>query len=418
MRILLLTLGSRGDVQPYVALGAVLKARGHYVTLSTGKGFDPLIESHGLKAAALSVDIQALLAQPDIQRAMHSLKGKIDAWRSTRALMQRQLDDIGSVCREADPEIIVYHPKAFVAPYLARAAGVVAIPSFLQPGFLPTGDFPNALTPMPDLGRSLNKLANRMMSGLMRLGHRAMLRPWLARHPALRHIGSLDVLRGYHPSGKPVPRLHAFSRHLAPKPADWDGDDHVTGAWFLHRAQGWTPPDELTSFLHESEPPLYIGFGSMPSIDPEKLTRSVLAALDRSGLRAVLSTGWGALEQVAPSRRVHVLEEAPHDWLLPRCAGVVHHGGAGTTHEGLRCGRPMLICPVFGDQPFWGRRVAALGAGPTPISLADIDADRLAGAFVRLRVPTVAKMAASLGGAIREERGAEAAADLIEAAGA
>ena len=417
-RILILTLGSRGDVQPYVALGAALARRGHDVMVSTGQGFDDLITGHGLTSAPLSIDIQAMIDTPEIQAAMTSLRGKWQAFRSTQSLMLRQLDDMRAIAQEIVPDILIYHPKAYIAPYLARALGVIAIPSFLQPAFLPTGAFPSPLVPMPGLGGTANRLSHRLIIALTRLGTGTLLRPWLSKNSEIPKSPKLDAMRGYHPDGGSVPRLHAHSIHVVPKPGDWGADEHVTGYWFLPETTDWEPPPDLASFLAEGPPPVYVGFGSMPSIDIDKTARTVIGALARTKTRAIVAKGWGALAGATSvdhiPDHVHVLDRAPHDWLFPKCSAVIHHGGAGTTHEGLRRGRPTLVCPLFGDQPFWGRVVNDLGAGPKPISLRKLTEANLADALTELSSGAFDEKARAIGALVREEPGAQRAADLIE----
>ena len=413
MRILILTLGSRGDVQPFAALASALNGRGHDVTVSTSRGFEAMIAAAGARAAPLSVDIQALAQSPEIRRALRSLRGKIKAWRLSKDMMRQQLDDMWAMAREARPDVIVYHPKAFVAPYFARALGAVAVPGFLQPAFTATGAFPNPLFPVGDLGRVLNRAVNRLFLRLMRLGFGAVLRDWRARQPALAAAPRLDVLAGYRPSGASVDRLHAYSRHLLPPTDDWALRERITGAWFVEPAD-WSPPPDLARFLADGEPPVYVGFGSMPSEDAERVTRIVVDALDRSGQRGVLAIGWGGLAGEVQSDRLHVLDAAPHDRLFPRCAAVVHHGGAGTTHEALRWGRPSVICPVFGDQPFWARRVAALGAGAPPLPQKRLTAERVADAITAALRPEIAARAEEIGTKIRAEGGIGDAAAVID----
>ena len=414
-KVLILTLGSRGDVQPYVALGAALVGRGHRVTLSTGQGFDDLIAEHGLSPAPLSVDMQALMATSDVRAAMTSSTGWLRAFRATQALMQRQLDDLWTVARAFAPDVIVYHPKAFIAPYLARALRAVAVPSFLQPAFVATSSFPNPLVRLPDVGAFGNRLSHRAMRAAMRLGYGALLRKWLPRHGEVAAQPRLDVFRGYHPSGGPVPRLHAHSGRLVPKPPDWGADDRVTGYWFLTRRSNWQVPAELAAFLAAGAPPVYVGFGSMPAVDAERTAAIVLGALKRTRTRAVLAKGWGGLAAATPSADIQIVESVPHDWLFPKCRAVVHHGGAGTTHEGLRWGCPTLVCPLFGDQPFWGRRVERAGAGPSALPLKHLSLDGLSAALLALQSQSFRKRAEALGAEIRSESGAAGAADLVEA---
>ena len=411
--VLILTFGSRGDVQPFVALGAALKARGHDVTLSTGRGFDDLIAAQGLRPAPLSIDMQAMVDSPEVRAALTSPRGWLKAFRSSQALMQRQLDEMWDVARQVAPRIVVYNMKAFAAPWFACKLGAVAVPAFLQPAFAPTGAFPNPIAPLPDLGSLGNRLSGRAMTGLMRLGYRAILRKWLPRHPEAPARPGLDPLRGHHPDARAVPRLHAHSRHIVPKPSDWGADEHVTGYWSLGRASDWEPPADLAAFLASGPPPVYVGFGSMPSVDGERTASVVLAALRQMKTRAVVARGWGALSGAVGGDNIHVIDGAPHDGLFPHCQAVVHHGGAGTTHEGLRWGRPTLVCPVFGDQPFWGRAVARLGVGPAPLPLKRLDVVGLSAALRDLQSPDLQERARALSEKLQSEDGAEAAAELL-----
>ena len=414
MKVLLLAFGSRGDVQPYVALGAALRARGHSVTLATAQGFESLIERHGLTPASVSADIRELIARPEMQAALHSWRARLKAFRETKPLMRALLEDMTAIARETRPEVLIYSVKAPSAPHLAEALDAVALPSFQIPAFVPTGAFPSPLLPLPSLGSFGNRAGHRLLKALMAGVAGRMVKDWRRTSLGLEGPGPRDPFEGFAPDGRDLPRLHGYSRHLVPGSGDWALREAVTGYWFLDQAAGWQPPAALARFLAAGPPPVYVGFGSMPSSQSAALTRSVLAALATTGQRAVLATGWGGLSEVEAGERVHILESAPHDWLFPRCATVVHHGGAGTTHEGLRWGRPTVVCPVFGDQPFWGRRIAELGAGPKPLPQKHLTSEALAAALREAQAVDVVARAAELGTAIRAEPGAEAGADLVE----
>lgn len=398
MRILILTVGSRGDVQPYVALGAALRARGHAVTLCTGRGFEDMIDAHGLEAAPLSDNSRALVQTPEMQAALHSFSGKVRAWRAFKGMARRTLDEMWSVAQEDRPDVIVYHPKALGAPHIAEALGAVAVPSFLQPAFVPTGAFSSPLLPGVNLGRFGNRLSHQALLGLASIVTSRTISRWRRERLGLAPSGPRDLYAGFDPSGRPVPRLHGYSCHLVPKPDDWSEREHVTGYWFLDEGTDWEPPEALARFLDAGPPPVYVGFGSMPAKDPERMTGIVRAALNTVGARGLLATGWGGLDGAGYSDQIHVLDAAPHDWLFPRCAAVVHHGGAGTTHAALRWGRPAVICPVFGDQPFWGRCVAALGAGPDPLPQKRLTAAALAQALNAALSPVMQARADEVGG--------------------
>ena len=172
-------------------------------------------------------------------------------------------------------------------------------------------------------------------------------------------------------------------------------------------------PESLEGFLQRGAPPVYVGFGSMPATDAERVTTEVIGALRKTGRRGVLSTGWGGLRELSSSEDVFVLQSAPHELLFPRCSLVVHHGGAGTTHEGLRWGRPTVICPAGVDQPFWARRLRAIGVAPEALPLKHLDAASLAQRIEAALSPEIAVRAEELGRELRAEDGAARAADLI-----
>lgn len=200
--------------------------------------------------------------------------------------------------------------------------------------------------------------------------------------------------------------LYGFSRHVLQVPTEGERARHVTGYWFLPAEPTWSPPPALEAFLARGGPVVSIGFGSMASDDPQAVTELVLGAVRAAGVRAVLLSGWGGLASLPPSEDVFCADALPHDWLFPRVAATVHHGGAGTTGAALRSGVPGLVVPFTMDQPFWGSRVAALGVGPAPIPRKRLTRERLADALRR----TVAdegmrRRAADLGARIRAEDG-------------
>jgi UDP:flavonoid glycosyltransferase YjiC (YdhE family) len=208
--------------------------------------------------------------------------------------------------------------------------------------------------------------------------------------------------------------LYGFSPAVIAKPPDWGPRIHVTGYWFLDAAAAWRPPADLVAFLDEDPPPVYVGFGSMVNREPEATTALVLEALRQAQVRAVLVSGWGGLSPGDLPPTVYMLEAIPHAWLFPRVAAVVHHGGAGTTAAGLRAGVPSLIVPFFGDQFFWGARVAALGVGPPPIPRKELTVARLAQALQEVRGDeAMRRRAAMLGATIRSEDGVARAVEVI-----
>jgi sterol 3beta-glucosyltransferase len=420
MHVLILTIGSRGDVQPYVALGAGLLAAGHRVTLATSPRFRDLVEDAGLSLAPVSDELVALADSP-LGRGLFEDMGESywkalwAVWRTLGRIDPIQHDLVADGWKAAQtsrPDLIVYHPKMAGAPHYAEKLGIPAVLALVFPQMVPTGAFPSVGFPETGWGAAYNRLTYRVVLALSGFFARRYAAPWRRAHglPPDR----TDVL--HHADGSPIPILHGFSPTVVPPPADWPPAQTTTGYWFLDRADAFAPPDELAAFLAQGDAPVYIGFGSMAARDPERTTRIVLEAVDRAGVRAILATGWGGLRTADVSASVYLLDQAPHDWLFERVAAVVHHGGAGTTAAGLRAGKPTVICPFFGDQPFWGRRVHALGAGPAPIPQKHLTAERLAGALRQATTDAaMQRRASALGEAIHREDGVARAVATLTA---
>lgn len=420
MRLFFLTLGTRGDVQPFVALGRAMQGRGHEVTVCTSFGLAPFVEGHGLRYSYLNNDILDLVNSEAGRRAVSetgvlgSLRWMVEAARLFKPIFRRTLAEEWEAARGA--EAIIYHPQAVGGYHIAEALGIPGVMADPLPTWVPTASFPNLVAPDLGLGGWYNRLTYRVLPVLTRAMYGSVVTCW--RREALglprRPLFADELVRA---DGRPVPVLLGFSPSVVPPPPDWPENVKVTGDWFLDEAPDWQPPPGLRDFLESGPPPVFVGFGSMAGRDPARTTQIVLDALMLSGQRGILVTGWGGLECVDAPEGVYVAESVPYDWLLPRVAAVVHHGGAGTTAAGLRAGKPSVICPFVADQPFWGKRVAELGVGPRPIPQRRLDAIEL-GVAIRMALtdPQMQRRAADLGARIRGEDGTANAATLIEQA--
>jgi UDP:flavonoid glycosyltransferase YjiC (YdhE family) len=324
-------------------------------------------------------------------------------------IAQKMAAGLLEICRDTDALISL----AVFAPLARTIAAANQIPLLLvEPTpLLPTRAF---AAPGWPLQKNLGGLHNHL-SGV------AMLQVlWQWYRPAVddfrRSLGLQAYASGsfYH-TLKTTPLLGAYSAHVIPRPPDWPENMHITGYWMPESNSGWQPSPELAAFLAAGAPPVYVGFGSMTGRRPEDLARLVLAALAQSGQRGLLLTGWGGLRAETVPDNVFILDSAPHSWLFPRMAAVVHHGGAGTTAEGLRAGIPTVTVPFAFDQPFWGQRVATLGLGPQPIPQKDLSVERLARA-IRMAVTDagIKQRARSCGEAIRAEDGLGRAVEAVQ----
>ncbi len=410
MRITILTYGSRGDVQPYLALGLGLQRAGYRVRLAAPETFAAFVTGAGLDFAPLAGD-PAILSQRLVDAA------GLNAIRTMQAVMDYAIPlgvEVLGQCRAAcqDADAVIYSFLLTVAAHeIALERGIPEIFAQMYPLFFPTGAFPALLFPRaPLFTAAANRLTHHVYTALFRGSNRLGYRYVQRRTPGL------PPLRGGWPFDGPRPPLAFFgySPRVIPRPEDWPAHAHVTGFWQVNDGADWQPPDDLAAFLAAGPPPVYVGFGSMISREMDAVTDVVLAALAQSGQRAVLQGGWGGLGRADLPEHVLYLESAPHDWLFPRMAALVHHGGAGTTATGLRAGIPAVIVSFAADQLFWAEKVAGLGVSPAPIPRRDLTPERLAYAIrvAAEHVPMRAR-AAALGEKLRAEDGVGAATRLI-----
>ncbi|MBN1267594.1 MAG: glycosyltransferase family 1 protein [Anaerolineales bacterium] len=403
MKITIFAAGSRGDIQPCVVLARGLQQAGYQVVLAAPEDFADFVQQYGVNFYPLRGDVQKIMASDTGREFMEKGGGNplksISAVRKMIApVIVGMAMDALEVCRETDGLICLGVFSAF-GKSIAEALDIPLLHIEPTP-LLPTKAFPAASWPIQkSLGGVHNYLSGLAMLEVLWLWYRPFVKEFrkqlgLSSYNAARFIRTL----------KRTPMLGAYSSGIIPHPSDWPEHIHVTGYFFLDSQADWQPSPELQAFLKAGDPPVYIGFGSMAGENPEELAGVVLAALSRSGQRGLLLTGWGGLHIESVPEHVFVLETAPHHWLFPRMAAVVHHGGAGTTAEGLRAGVPSIIVPFILDQPFWGARAFAAGLGPKPVLRKQLTVERLAEAITQaVTDPEIRQRAKSFGEAVRAE---------------
>jgi sterol 3beta-glucosyltransferase len=419
VKVLILAFGTRGDVQPFVALARELRARGHEPVLAAPQRFTGLAAEHGLPLAPVDDGPLRLMEGPGGvgDQMTGGLRAKVELARSMPAAFTRIFEDATAIATTgpgADADVIVHNGQIIAAPHVAEKLGVPAVLALTVPMYVPTREFPWPGQSLPTwLPGSANRVTFLGMRG-PELMFRQVVDRWREESLALpRRRGRHNPLRGA--DGRPAEVLNAVSRHVVPSPADWPATVTTTGYWRLPAASAGLP-DELAAFLAAGELPVFIGFGSMAGPDPAATTRTMLAAVAESGMRAILAAGWGGLAPERLPDSVMAIDEVPHDLLFPHVAAVVHHGGAGTTGAAAAAGRPQVICPFVADQPFWGRRMHALGVAPAPIHQNHLTAERLAAALTHaVTDAAICHTAAELGTRISTEHGAAAAVDRLEA---
>jgi sterol 3beta-glucosyltransferase len=412
VRITILTAGSRGDVQPYVALGVALKRAGYQVCLPAPQVFRTLITEHNLEyVPAKGVSPQDFINRPEIQAALRTgslLQTLRMVLREAGPLLTSAIEAYWEGCQGADA--IISTMAFFGAVDSAEKLGVPCIHSLLTPSY-PTSAFPSPFFGINNAA-IFNRLTHVLLDQIWWQAFRMPLNRWRKKMgmPSQPFLGPYATLR----SGR-IPILFGYSPSVLPKPADWPAWNHVSGYWFLDELPDWQPPVALVRFLEAGPPPVYIGFGSMLHHEPEHMTHLMLEALRLSGQRGVLLSGWSGLSTLAVPDTVFGIDSIPHAWLFPRTAAVVHHGGAGTTGAALRAGVPVIITPFLGDQVFWAHRIVQLGAGPHVSAYNRLTAEKLAAAIqIAVTDQSMQACAAALGEKIRAEDGVGQAVTLIQ----
>jgi sterol 3beta-glucosyltransferase len=415
MRITILTIGTHGDVAPLIALGLGLQTRGYRVKLATHGCFQTLIESYGLSFFDVGADPRHLHQGGAVAELLESGDNPLQLARQYQQaalpLITQILDQFWIAC--ADAEALIINPLAFCGYDIARTLN---IPCFLA-AFVPLSAHPDFPAPAMPATVSLGSFYNQLTYPLVRLLFWQLLRSpvnqWRSERLQLPPLPIWpDPFATMIAEG--VPCLYACSPSVISRPSQWPASLQMTGYWFLDRPTDWVPPPALIDFLADGPLPVCVGFGSMRSRDPETLTKTIVAALQRVGCRGVLLTGWGGIKDTELPDTVLALEAVPHDWLFPRVSAVIHHGGAGTTASALRAGIPSVVIPFFADQSFWARRITQLGAGVSLLSTKQVDAQMLAAALNRiLDDQVIGHCAAHLGNQIRVESGVSRAIEIL-----
>ncbi|KAK3686268.1 hypothetical protein LTR37_019991 [Vermiconidia calcicola] len=404
LNIVIMVIGSRGDIQPFLKIGKILRQDyGHRVRMASHPVFRDFVEEAGLEFFSVGGDPSELMAfmvkNPGLIPSMQTVRegeiGKRRAamaemfegfWRSCIHTTEDEQDQDTDRMGESQPFIadaIIANPPSMAHVHIAEKLGIPLHIMFTFP-FSPTTQFPHPLAnikpgksnvdanyvnfmsyPLVEMmtWQGLGDIVNRFRENTLRLEPVSAL--WAP--------GALYRMK--------VPYTYLWSPALVPKPRDWGPEIDVGGFVFLNLADDFKPPQDLSDFLEAGDPPVYIGFGSIVVDDPDKFTEMIFKATDKAGVRALVNKGWGGFgnSNEDTPKNIFMLDNTPHDWLFPRVKAVVHHGGAGTTAIGLKCGKPTMIVPFFGDQPFWGAMVAEAKAGAHEcIPYKKLNAERLA----------------------------------------
>ena len=396
MRILLLTAGSRGDVEPFLALGRRAAREGHVVRIGVTREFVGTATEAGLDVAPLDGDYQALVEAQGV-----SAIAAMRAYRSTIApMMAGILRSAAEAAVAFRPDVIVHHPKILSADLAAAHLGVPTVLVEMVPVSTPTAAFPAPGVVSADLG-PLNRVTYRAGDAAAGM-FRGVLRDLRAELGLPKKGGVPTRVRS----------LVTASPALLPRPADWPETTILTGQLHESDAVPAAPDPELESFLAADGDVVYAGFGSMASGDGAARGRAIVRAARAAGLRTLVATGWGGIAVPDDFRGDDLLvrRAVDHAAVLPRCAVAVHHGGAGTVHAVVRAGLPSIVVPFLADQPFWGRLLARRGLGAPPVPSGKVTEVRMAAALRAVPSPSAVQPVAEQ---LRAEDGCAVALEVL-----
>ena len=411
MKITLLCYGSRGDVQPFLALAVALQKAGHEPLLTAPAFFSGT-------AAKYKVPFHTLPGDPaEISLAMNDAgSNPLGMIRSVRDYVIQIAPDVIHECRAAlQGADLVIHSFLFTTGghSFAVELGIPDISVQLFPMFAPTSAFPNVAMPWIPKG-FLSWFSHWLATQVFWYGGNSGVRS-IRKHLQPGQMPKLLWPFKRKDNRSLTPLVIACSPTVLPRPNEWDQEHVLLPGYFFLDDPGYEAPARLAKFLEDGEAPICITFGSTVNRESEKIREMILSVAVKMRLRAILLTGWGGRIGADLPPGILAIDEVPHSWLLPKCRAVIHHGGAGTTAAGLRAGIPNIVVPSAGDQAFWGRRVFELGAGPEPIDIKHLTENRLAYALQQvLNDQNMQDSALRIGENIRPEDGVGAVVKLVK----
>ena len=408
--ITILCSGSRGDVQPYIALAQELKKLGLPVRIASGRTFESFIRGYGIDFYSIDADHESVGLDPQTVKEARQADNVIKMFRNFRKLREYgvyRVEKYHEACLGNDA--IIYHPGLTIGYFMAERLGIPAILASPFP-LHRTVERPSViLYDKARPGTVVNRLSYAMLQGMLWMASESSLRPfWKKTYGRLPGRFGMPFER--HKDAR-HPAIVSCSDHVFPRPADWNPHVHQRGYWFLEEPEEYRPDPALEAFLAQGDKPVYVGFGSMfDKADLEKTSAVIVEALRLAGRRGILG---GMSGLVSLPDTVMAAENVPHTWLFPRMAAVCHHGGAGTSAAGFQAGVPSVIVPFALDQFAWAQRSYDLGIGSPPLPFKNLSAERLAEAIGFATRPATCDRAAAIGRLVASERGARDCAAVI-----
>ncbi len=397
MRILIATIGTRGDIQPYIALALGLKKAGHQPIVASHPSLKSLVESYNLSFAPIGPDV-------DLGKEAAIIRGKSKNWiigfsrvmKFSFRMLEESHPQLLGLCKNTDLVVISHSAAGSIE---ADQLGLPTVSVTLMPQAIPVNNPQDSA-----IKKGIMKIAGGMM-GMM------MTRP-------LNQIRKRVGVQKMGPNGITSPRLNLIPMSpevVAPNPL-WESQHQMTGYWFAESPEKWNPPADLEQFLTAGTAPVVISLGAMAisGSDTLEAAQITVEAIAKSGVRAIIQ-GWDEpMAKISYSANIFHAGSIPHEWLLPKAAAVIHHGGFGTTSAGLKAGIPSMAVPHIIDQFLWGQKLAELGVGPNPIPRTKLTVESMSQALMALTQDEEMRIrACELGKKIQAETGVDKAVALI-----
>ncbi|MBS1663520.1 MAG: glycosyltransferase family 1 protein [Bacteroidetes bacterium] len=372
MKAVLFSIGTRGDIEPFLAIAQLLNDRNWDVLCVFPEQFRETVEGMGLPFKGFSKEFLELLNGEDAKKFMGGRGSIFKRFgiliRMSRAAIKLSKEIIAFQHRiqvEENPDRVIYHPKCNYALVWGMAnAGktimVSPIPFMVHP-----------IDHLTALGNNYGKVLNRLSFWVTNTLKAVMLKRVSRRHMRDKGITVSSIKKAMLEKEN---TFYAVSPLLFPRPGNWPEQAKVVGYYERVKTLNWQPGGELTAFLERHEKVVFITFGSMTNSNPTETTRIIVDVLKKNNIPALINTSWGGLEEVSgPVESVLFVNNIPYDWVFPKMYAIVHHGGSGTIHAALKYACPSLVVPHILDQFYWGKVISGLHLGPEGIAIKKLE---------------------------------------------